>query len=69
MCISYQYFDFSPLLPSAYKSPRIAKISFLKLKGIIKKYPMSVATINRQTKRAYLRLCVKKLKTTKQEFR
>ena len=30
-------FSVNPLVPSAHKSVRIAKISFLKLEGIIKK--------------------------------
>ena len=34
----------NPLLPSAHRSARIAKISTLKLEGISKKFPMSVAT-------------------------
>ena len=37
----------NPLLPSAYKSARIDKISILKLKAIIKKISMSVATMSR----------------------
>ena len=32
-----QNFNFNPLVPSAHKSVRIAKISILKLEGIIKK--------------------------------
>ena len=36
----------NPLVPSAHKSARIAKISILKLEGILKKkIPMSVVTI------------------------
>ena len=38
---------FNPLLPITYKSARIDKISILKLEGIIKKFPMSVATMCR----------------------
>ena len=38
---------FNPLLPIAHKSARIDKISILKLEGIIKKFPMSVATMSR----------------------
>ena len=38
---------FNPLVPSAHKSVRISKISILKLEGIIKKFPMSVATMSR----------------------
>ena len=38
---------FNPLVPSAYKSARITQISILKLEGIIKKIPMSVATMSR----------------------
>ena len=37
----------NPLVPIAHKSARIGKISILKLEGIIKKFPMSVATMNR----------------------
>ena len=34
-------------VPSAHKSVRIAKIMILILKGIIKKFPMRVATMSR----------------------
>ena len=51
---------FNPLVPSAHKSVRLANIFILKLEGIIKKFHMSVATMSRQTKRAYLRLQVPK---------
>ena len=37
----------NPLLHIAYESARIDKISVLKLEGIIKKFPMSVATMSR----------------------
>ena len=37
----------NPLVPSVHKSVRIAKITILKLEGIIKKFPMSVATMSR----------------------
>ena len=37
----------NPLVPSTHKSVRIAKISILKLEGIIKKFPMSVETMSR----------------------
>ena len=37
----------NPLLPSAHKILRIAKISILKLEGIINKIPMSVVTMSR----------------------
>ena len=37
----------NPLLPIAHKSARIGKISILNLEGIIKKFPMSVATMSR----------------------
>ena len=40
----------NPLVPRRHKSVRIAKISILKLEGIIKKFPMTVATMSRQTK-------------------
>ena len=46
----------NPLVPSAHKTARMAKISILKLGGIIKKFPMSVAIMSQWTKRAYLRL-------------
>ena len=40
--------SFNPLLPSAHKAARIAKISILKLEGTIKKWnSMSVATMSR----------------------
>ena len=38
---------FNALVPNAHKNIRIAKISILKLEGINKKNPMSVATMNR----------------------
>ena len=38
---------FNPLVSSAHKSARITQISILKLEGIIKKFPMSVATMSR----------------------
>ena len=50
------------LLPIAHKSARIGKISILKLEGITKKFPMSVATMSRLTKKAYHRLCHEKLR-------
>ena len=58
----------NPLVPIAHKSVRIPKISILKLEGIIKKFPMSVATMSRFTKRAYLRLSPEK-RRKKKEFR
>ena len=40
------------LVPSAHKSARIAKISILKLEGIVKKKnPMSVATMSRYSRK------------------
>ena len=36
----------NPLVPSAHKSARFAKISILKLEGIVKKNHMSVATMS-----------------------
>ena len=39
--------NINPLLPIAHKSAQIGKISFLKLEGIIKKIPMSDATMSR----------------------
>ena len=42
-----QNLDFNPLLPIAHKCARIDKISILKLEGIIKKIPGSVATMSR----------------------
>ena len=41
---------------------RSAKIFIFILEGIIKKFPMSVATMSWWTKRAYLRLCPEKLR-------
>ena len=50
---------FNPLLPNIGNiSSRSAKIL---IKGSSKKFPMSVATMSRQTKWAYLRLCPEKL--------
>ena len=37
---------FNPLLPCAHKIALIAEILVLKLEGIIKKFPMSVAPIS-----------------------
>ena len=37
----------NPVVPSEYKTARIAKISILELKGIIIKIPLNVATISR----------------------
>ena len=37
----------NPLVPSAHKTARVAKFSILKLEGIIKKFPTSVATMSR----------------------
>ena len=54
----------NPLLPSAHKSARIGKILILKLEGIIKK--ISYERRNYElSKRAYLRLCLEKLKKKK----
>ena len=39
---------------------RLAKLSILILEGIIKKFPMSVATMSRKTKIAYPMLCLEK---------
>ena len=39
----YQDQSINPLVPSAHKSVRIAKISILKLEGFIKEFPKSVA--------------------------
>ena len=46
---SSTYDDFAHLclLPREHKSARIAKISIIKLEGIIKKFPMSVANMSR----------------------
>ena len=52
--------DINPFVPSVHKSTRITKISILNLEGIIQKIHMSVATMIRWTKRAYLRLCPEK---------
>ena len=56
----------NPLLPIAHKSARIGKISILKLEGIIKKISYerrNYESVNK--KRAYLRLCLEKLKKMK----
>ena len=61
MGISAPYVN--PLVSSAHKSARIAKILILKLefrRDHKKKILMSVATMSRLTKRAYLILCPEK---------
>ena len=59
----------NPSPPSAAKYATQCKILDLRSKGSSekKKIPMSVETMSRWTKRAYLRLCPEKLR--KKEFR
>ena len=45
--VTIHFYSFNPLLPTTHKSAWIDKISILKLEGIIKKFPMSVATMSR----------------------
>ena len=48
----------------------LPKFRSLKKEGIIKeKFPMSIATMSRQTKRAYLRLCPEKRRKRIQEVK
>ena len=57
---SENIFDINPFPPSVAIWHRLAKLSILILEGIIKNFPMSVATMSQKTKRAYLRLCPEK---------
>ena len=56
---------FNSLLTSAYKSAQIAKISIIKLEGIIKKFPICVASIESLDKKSLFLLCAKKKKKKK----
>ena len=52
----------NPLLPIAHKSARIDKISILKLEGIIKKISYERRDHESVDEKAYLRLCLEKLR-------